>query len=128
MARYWRNRFSSEPAAIRSATPATPTGAHGASACAGGGRSGLVFGGVIITAEVKKAYLFSKPTARDLGERGRNLHGWTVQSIHAASARLSQANRSIELHLYPQGRSLRRRDGALLCQLLVHSSSVQGAA
>jgi hypothetical protein len=63
---------------------------------------GLVFGGVIITAEVKKAYLFSKADPRGTWvSEGEIFMGWTVQSIHAASARLSQANRSIELHLYP---------------------------
>jgi hypothetical protein len=63
---------------------------------------GLVLGGVIIAPDVKKAYLFSKADSRGTwASEGENFMGWTVQSIDAASATLLQANRTIDLQLYP---------------------------
>jgi len=63
---------------------------------------GLVLGGVIITPDVKKAYLFSRADARGAwASEGETFMGWTVQSIDAESAKLLQANRTINLQLYP---------------------------
>ena len=62
---------------------------------------GLALGGVIITPDVKKAYVVSKANSRGTwASEGDSVMGWTVQSIDAGSARLGQANRTIDLHLY----------------------------
>ena len=62
---------------------------------------GLALGGVIIAPDVKKAYILSKSDSRGTwASEGDSVMGWTVQSIDSGSARLGQANRTIELHLY----------------------------
>jgi hypothetical protein len=67
--------------------------------------SGLALGGVIITPDVRKAYLVSKSDARGVwASEGENVMGWTVKSIDAGSAQLLQANRTIQLHLFPPKR------------------------
>jgi hypothetical protein len=63
---------------------------------------GLVLGGVIITPDVKKAYLFNKTDSRGTwASEGDSFMGWTVQSIDAESAKLLQASRTLHLQLYP---------------------------
>jgi len=62
---------------------------------------GLALGGIIIAPDVKKAYVVSKADSRGTwASEGDSVMGWTVQSIDAGSARLGQANRTIDLHLY----------------------------
>jgi len=62
---------------------------------------GLALGGIIIAPDVKKAYVVSKSDSRGTwASEGDSVMGWTVQSIDAGSARLGQANRTIDLHLY----------------------------
>src|SRR5262249_21747987 len=62
---------------------------------------GLAAGGVMISGEVKKVYLFRK------GERmgswlaeGEEMMGWRVYSIDGAGAKLRKDGRDIELPLY----------------------------
>jgi hypothetical protein len=64
---------------------------------------GLALGGVVIMDNARKAYIFNKADARGLWlSEGETILGWKVESIDALTARLQQANRSIELQLYPQ--------------------------
>jgi hypothetical protein len=62
----------------------------------------FALGGVVITEEAKKAYVVNKANSQGqwIGE-GESIMGWTVQSISAAGVRLQQADRTIELDLYP---------------------------
>jgi hypothetical protein len=64
---------------------------------------GLALGGVIITPDVRKAYLVGKANALGVwASEGETVMGWTVTSIDAGSAQLLQANRTIKLDMYPQ--------------------------
>jgi len=63
---------------------------------------GFVLGGVMIDADVKKAYVFSKTNSQGLWlSEGENVMGWTLRAIDPAGAKLQQGGRTIELHLYP---------------------------
>jgi hypothetical protein len=64
---------------------------------------GPAVGGVMITSEVKKAYLFRKTdrTGAWVAE-GEEIMGWQVQSIDDGGARLKKDGREIELPLYAQ--------------------------
>lgn len=63
---------------------------------------GLVLGGVMITNDARKAYLFNKADARGMWlSEGDTTMGWMLESIDSMSAKLRQAGRTIELHLYP---------------------------
>jgi thiamine pyrophosphate-dependent acetolactate synthase large subunit-like protein len=75
---------------------------------------GLVLAGVIITADVKKAYLVNKADSQGIwASEGESIMGWTVQSIDAESAKLLQANRTLDLRLYRQSLSRSRRPEAM---------------
>jgi hypothetical protein len=64
---------------------------------------GLALGGVVIMEGARKAYIFNKADSRGLWlSEGETILGWKVESIDAMAARLQQANRSIELQLYPK--------------------------
>lgn len=64
---------------------------------------GLVLGGVVIADGVKKAYLFSKADPKGVWlSEGEAIAGWKLEAIDTISARLQQADRSIELQLYPE--------------------------
>jgi hypothetical protein len=64
---------------------------------------GLALGGVAIMDGTRKAYIFSKADTRGAWiAEGETILGWTVESIDATTARLQQAERSIELQLYPK--------------------------
>ena len=64
---------------------------------------GLILGGILISGELKKVYLFSKADPRGEWRReGENFMGWTVQSVDASTARLRQQDRTLELQLYPR--------------------------
>jgi hypothetical protein len=63
---------------------------------------GLVLAGVILAADIKKAYLVNKADSQGIwASEGESFMGWTVQSIDAGSAKLVQANRTLDLRLYP---------------------------
>ena len=66
---------------------------------------GLAVGGVIITGQAKKAYLFNKTdrTGSWLVE-GEEITGWKVKSIDSAGAMLTKDGRDVELPLYTQSR------------------------
>jgi hypothetical protein len=65
---------------------------------------GLVLGGVIITPDVRRAYVVSKANALGVwASEGETVMGWTVKSIEPGSAQLLQANRTLRLDMYPQG-------------------------
>jgi hypothetical protein len=59
-------------------------------------------GGVAMDGSLKKAYLFSKgnPQGSWISE-GETFLGWNVVSIDSGAARLKQADRVLELQLYP---------------------------
>jgi hypothetical protein len=63
---------------------------------------GIVLGGVAMDGSLKKAYLFSKgnPQGSWISE-GETFLGWNVVSIDSGAARLKQADRVLELQLYP---------------------------
>jgi hypothetical protein len=63
---------------------------------------GLALGGVVITEETRKAYVFNKNDSQGawLGE-GEDILGWKVDAIDAMTVRLQQADRSLDLELYP---------------------------
>jgi hypothetical protein len=64
---------------------------------------GLALGGVAIMDGTRKAYIFSKADAVGAWiAGGETILGWTVESIDATTARLQQAERSIDLQLYPE--------------------------
>jgi hypothetical protein len=63
---------------------------------------GLALGGVAIMDGTRKAYIFSKADMRAAWiAEGEIILGWTVEAIDAMTAKLQQADRSIELQLYP---------------------------
>jgi hypothetical protein len=63
---------------------------------------GLALGGVIVTKQVRKAYVFNRSNAQGswVGE-GEQASGWSVQSIDQARAVLRKDGRTLELLLYP---------------------------
>jgi hypothetical protein len=62
----------------------------------------FALGGVMISEDAKKAYVVNKANSQGqwLSE-GETIMGWTLQSIDTTSAKLQQAERTIELHMYP---------------------------
>jgi hypothetical protein len=63
---------------------------------------GLIMGGVIISGDVRKAYVYSKADSHGSWvSEGENLTGWKVQAIDAGTVTLRQQDRTIELQLYP---------------------------
>lgn len=65
---------------------------------------GLVLGGIMIASDAKKAYLFSKADSQGTWmSEGETIMGWKLHSIDPTSTRLQQADRTIELWLYPPG-------------------------
>jgi hypothetical protein len=62
---------------------------------------GIALGGVIINGVLRKAYLFSRgsPQGMWVGE-GDSFMGWTVAAVDAGSAKLRQAERTIDVQLY----------------------------
>ncbi|HEY7550092.1 MAG TPA: hypothetical protein VH913_11320 [Hyphomicrobiaceae bacterium] len=64
---------------------------------------GLVLGGVVIMDNARKAYIFNKADSRGAWlSEGETILGWKVESIDAMTAKLQQADRSVELELYPR--------------------------
>jgi hypothetical protein len=64
---------------------------------------GFVLGGVTITSEIKKAYIYTKTNnSGTWTSEGDNLMGWKVRSVERGSVRLEQEERVIEVWLYPQ--------------------------
>lgn len=63
---------------------------------------GLVLGGVMVTGNIRKAYLFTKADPHGTWvDEGETFKGWKVQSVQSMSTLLQQQSRNIELHLYP---------------------------
>jgi hypothetical protein len=63
---------------------------------------GLALGGVALDGALRKAYLFTKANSQGAWvSEGETFNGWTVQSIDAGAAKLRQADRTLELLLYP---------------------------
>jgi hypothetical protein len=63
----------------------------------------FALGGVMITEDAKKAYVVNKATSQ--GEwlsEGESIMGWTLQFVDTTSAKLQQAERTVELQMYPQ--------------------------
>jgi hypothetical protein len=64
---------------------------------------GLILGGVMITNDIRKAYVFSRSNASGAwASEGDNFMGWQIRSIDRAGAKLEQRGRSIDLQLYPR--------------------------
>lgn len=64
---------------------------------------GLVLGGVVISRDVRRAYLFSRADPRGTWvSEGESFMGWKLQSITDTSTKLQQHNRVIELELYAE--------------------------
>lgn len=62
---------------------------------------GLILGGVLITPDLKKAYLSSRADPRGTWvSEGESFMGWTVASIDEAGVKLQQQGRTIALQLY----------------------------
>jgi hypothetical protein len=62
---------------------------------------GIAVGGVVLDGVLKKAYLFKKGGATGSWvSEGETFVGWKVESIEPGSAKLQQAGRTLELHLY----------------------------
>jgi hypothetical protein len=63
---------------------------------------GLIVGGVIISGDVRKAYVYGKtdPHGTWVSE-GETLAGWKVGAIDPDGIKLQQQDRTIELQLYP---------------------------
>jgi hypothetical protein len=65
---------------------------------------GLIVGGVIISRDVRKAYVYGKTDSHGHGtwvSEGEVLTGWKVVAIDSGGVKLQQQDRTIELHLYP---------------------------
>jgi hypothetical protein len=83
--------------------PAPPTPAPNAAPPAIVVDPGFIVAGVIITGEIKRAYIYTK--ANNSGtwtKEGEDVLGWKVRSVDRGSVRLEQAGRTIEVSLYPQ--------------------------
>lgn len=64
---------------------------------------GLVLGGVVISRDVRRAYLFSRADPRGTWvSEGESFMGWKLQSITNTGTKLQQHNRVIELQLYAE--------------------------
>jgi hypothetical protein len=64
---------------------------------------GMAVGGVVLDGVLRKAYLFKKGGATGSWvSEGETFMGWKVESIEPGSAKLQQAGRTLELHLYEQ--------------------------
>jgi hypothetical protein len=64
---------------------------------------GFIVAGVIITGEIKRAYIYTKTNnSGTWTKEGEDFLGWKVRSVDRDSVRLEQAGRTIEISLYPQ--------------------------
>ena len=63
---------------------------------------GFVLAGVMVTSEMRKAYIFTKANNSGIwANEGDDYMGWKIRSVDQNRVRLEQSGRIIEVELYP---------------------------